>query len=118
MLKDAGGTNICTNLPNVVSDVVAAQIQGSVTLGDITNFVYDGYTVFNADITSSAPGDGYLTVSFNNNTFNTVLNLSSDTTPSVIEEVKIPFTFIGTGVGADSTQEAMPRRDSSDASRD
>ena len=118
MLKDAGGTNICTNLPSVVSGGVASQIQGSVTLGNITNFTYDGYTVFNADITSSAPGDGYLTVSFAGNTFNTVLNLDSDTTPSVIEEVKLPFTFIGTGAGADSTQEALPRRDASDASRD
>ncbi len=117
-LKDAGGTNICTNLPSIISDGVASQIQGGVTLGNITDFTYDGYTVFNADITSSFPGDGYLTVSFAGNTFSTVLNINSDTTPSVIEEVKLPFTFIGTGAGADSTQEALPRRDASDTSRD
>jgi len=117
-LKDAGGTNICTNLPSIISDGVASQIQGSVTLGNITDFTYDGYTVFNADITSSFPGDGYLTVSFAGNTFSTVLNLNSDTTPSVIAEVKLPYTFIGTGAGADSTQEALPRRDATDVSRD
>jgi hypothetical protein len=87
-------------------------------LGNITDFTYDGYTVFNADITSSFPGDGYLTVSFAGNTFSTVLNLNSDTTPSVIAEVKLPYTFIGTGAGADSTQEALPRRDATDVSRD
>lgn len=118
-LKDAGGTNVCTNLPSIVSDGVASQIHGNVTLGHITNFAYDGYTVFNADITSSTPGDGYLTVSFAGNTFSTVLNLSSDTTPSVIAEVKLPYTFIGVGVGADgSAQEALPRRDATDVSRD
>jgi hypothetical protein len=118
-LKDAGGTNVCANLPDIISNDVSSQIQGGVTLGEITNFVYDGYAAFNADITSSFPGDGYFTVSFAGNIFSTTLNLDNDSIPSSIEEVRIPYTFIGLLTSPDgSGQEASPRRDATDVSRD
>ena len=114
-LRDAGGSNVAVNLPESIYTEVAANIEGSVTLGEIADFEYDGYGAFLADITSDTAGDGYLTVSFSNNTFSEVLNENQDNLPTIIQEIQIPFTFVG--IGGAVEREAQPRRDATDVSR-
>lgn len=119
-LKDVGGTNLAANLPEEIADsCVSSEISGSVTLGQISNFEYDGYGEFKAEITSDDAGDGELTISFANNIFSRVLNSDDDTVATAIEVLKVPYTFIGSkfaSFGSDADREAGTRRDETDVS--
>lgn len=106
-LLDSGGTNIATNLPVSSSTAIAQKIQGEVTLGNVSEFTYDGYGSFNALITSSTAGDGYVSVLFNNKILSTIIPLSNGI-PSQIIENTLPYRFVGTPAGT------AVRRDATD----
>lgn len=119
-LKDPNDTVISFNIPD--SCHIEGLLDGYASLGSLSNFTYDGYSTFNADITSPIAGDGELTVSFDNNFFQTVTNPVSDDEVSSIAIDVLDYTFISDTVIAKdsgaSTMEAVPRRDESDISND
>jgi len=85
-----------------------------VTLGNISDFVYDGYGNFLANINSSIAGDGYATVYFNGDVVQQVIRPTDlAVQPSIIDFV-LPYTFIGLGYGDGYTPAV--RRDETDNS--
>lgn len=113
VLKDTNGTTISGNIPENCADGIAGLIDGYVSLGTLSDFVYDGYESFTANITSDEAGSGILTVMFDNNTFKNILNSDNDNATSVIVDNTINYTFVGVG-----ETDAGVRRDESDVARD
>lgn len=97
-LKDVGGIDISTNIPIECQSTIASKIKGNVTFGDITDFSYDGYGHFVADITSDVAGSGELTVSFNGNVFSRIINRDDIEAQTEIQEIVLPYQFIGTNI--------------------
>lgn len=111
-LRDPNGTIISGSIPdNSITDILD-KISASVTLGDITDFIYDGSSSFIAYITSSKSGDGYLSAFFDGKVFNTVTIGTDLDTPSVIAENLIPYTFV------DDVSQGAVRRDQTDIAND
>lgn len=113
-LKDAGGTEIGENMPQKSATEIAELLDGNVTFGNISNFEYDGYALFVADITATAPGSGELQVSFDGNFLSEVLNTEDVDTPSEISIITLPYEFVGTD-GGGTKPDAVSRRDETDA---
>jgi len=108
LLRDAGGSILSTNIPASVQDSIASKLSGTVTLGELSDFEYDGSLYFVSHITSDLPGTGSLQVSFNNGIFSEIVR---DSVPTVINLRSYPYRFIGDGANAS----AQERRDLSDA---
>lgn len=109
VLKDGSGTVISNNIPVSCASDIASRLKGEVTLGTISSFVYDGYTNFDALITSQEVGDGQLTVSFDNKVFSTVVSGVGNNSSSIVENI-LNYTFV------DAAIDSPVRRDSSDTS--
>lgn len=93
-LAESSGTSITNNLSPTLASTVAGNIKADITLGAIDSFVYDGYSLFTANLTSKLPGNGTIKVSYQNQVISTV-NLPSDLTqPPSISETVVPYTFI------------------------
>jgi hypothetical protein len=92
-LKDPAGTLLTTNLPIECSTEIASNIKSEITLGEITSFEYDGYSTFVADLTSQIPGDGQITVLFNDKVISEFIP-GSNGNPSLIRENVKTYTFV------------------------
>jgi hypothetical protein len=112
VLKDAAGTTISNNMPEPCASNVADLLDGYVTFGEVSDFVYDGYGAFEADITSEILGSGELTVSFNDNILSTITQGTDFNTPSSISENVLPYSFVET------VTEPGVRRDEADIAGD
>jgi hypothetical protein len=85
-------------------------------MGDISQFSYDGYQAFIADLTSLIPGNGVIKVAFNNNFISILTNPSSiDQSPSVSVK-SLHYTFVATT--ARSQEQGKPSRDEGDVGRE
>ncbi len=107
VLKDAAGTIISNNIPESCASDLAEKLTAEVTVGEISDFEYDGSQFFTAEITSKDAGTGTLTVLFNNKVFSTITVAVGDT-PTSITETETIYTFI------DGTTESPVRRDAGD----
>lgn len=125
-LKDNNGISITSGLSSVVADNLANRIKGHITFGEITRFVYDGYSLFNAEISSREPGNGTIMISFDNSTFCTN-NIPEDINASATHDLQVlDYSFIYTPTSAFSTAgnvgnivtDGQPRRDESDLARE
>lgn len=117
VLRDPTGSNLCTNVPVDCLSSILSKLEGDVTFGEITDFTFDGYSSFNAKITSSKSGKGNLTVSFDGKIFSSIIPpvAATATTAGIssqIEENIIPYTFI------DSPAEPGVRRNAADVAGD
>jgi hypothetical protein len=121
-LFDPSGTLISLNIPTTCVPLMESLLIGNVTLGSISNFTYDGYSTFNAEIESKVSGDGVLSVMFNNNIFKKILGSNDNTIQSQLKDNTLNYTFINTNVISKLPGVAgyadEPRRDESDASND
>ena len=110
-------------LPADIGDSLSKRIKGYATLGEVGQFTYDGYQLFNAELTSEKTGAGELMVSFDNNIF-CVNNIPSDITiPPERELQQINYQFVyapvgGIKVGEGDTSDGKPRYSGSDLSGD
>lgn len=93
-LRDKSGTQIAVNVEQELGDCLAALIKGKVTLGEITDFTYDGYGNFNAIITSKDPGLGELTATFKEESFVYTINRDNDDVATEIIERVVDYEFI------------------------
>jgi len=110
-----GGFGSSVNIDGYVSDKFTA----NVSLGIISDFTYDGYGNFTANITSDIPGDGYLEVFYNGDQIPTVITPTSlNDQPSVVYDA-IDYTFVGLfDDGYAQGISSLPRRNDGDVSRD
>jgi hypothetical protein len=93
-LKDKTGTQIAVNVEKELGDCLASLIKANVSLGNITNFEYDGYGNFTAVITSNEPGVGELTVTLKDEFLAKTINRDNEDELSEIIERVIPYEFI------------------------
>lgn len=115
-LFDGNNTPIAASVPEEIREEISSKLEGQVTLGTISGFIYDPEDgQFKADINSSVAGDGELTVTFDGETFVNTEGLDPDDQTAIVPNV-VPYTFVGIG-GADggSGREEIPRRDISDS---
>jgi hypothetical protein len=113
VLKDPSGTSVSNNIPPTCAGDIAENLVGNVTLGSITPFTYDGYTSFNATITSPDAGDGELSVSFNGKVFSTLVSGDGTTNNSSIIENLIGYQFINATVNPPVRRDETDVADSS-----
>lgn len=111
-LKDIGDNDIGVNIPVNCQDILASNLSGEVTLGTLSDFTYDGYQYFEAEINSSQAGDGEITVSYDGNIFSDVLNRDNDDVPTEVQIRKVPYKF----VGWIKPEDGQVRRDETDVS--
>jgi hypothetical protein len=110
-LKEANGTVITGTLPSNIASELSQKFTATASLGEVSEFSYDGYQAFTATITSEVAGNGDIKLSFDNKTFSTV-NIPTDLAqPSSVNEQILTYQFINTTTGVD-----VPRRDEGDTS--
>jgi len=121
-LKERNGYSIASNLVPSVSTNVATRIKSHSTFGNITNFNYDGYSIFTAEISSKMPGTGQLMISFDDNIFcinDLPTNIDEPATHTLqtadYQFIYAPAGGISTAAGDETGQ---PRRDEGDMARD
>jgi hypothetical protein len=113
-INENSGQNTSANLPANVGAAVAQNLTGVISLGEISPFIYDGYGLYNAFITTDKPGNGTIKVAFNNTYVSTLNNPPSiDETPSISIDI-LSYTF----VEAPAIPIGEPRRDAGDVARD
>ncbi len=132
-LNENNGLPLTSGLPTDLAANLADDIRGTVTLGKISRFTYDGYQAFTAEITHDAPGGGEIMIAFKNQV------LCTDTLPTIgnpydtdsfvppSHELQAQaYQFVYTPHLADNipltgegdTTGTQPRRDAGDQSRD
>lgn len=113
-LFDSAKVLLTGSMPVQSRDVIAQVLRGEVTLGNISQFSYDGYDSFVAEINSSNAGDGELKVYFDDVIFAQYMNREVDDISTSIEERIFTYTFVGAPVAA-VPLEPKVRRDEGDA---
>lgn len=119
-INENNGLPITTGLSSDIAQNIANQITPYITFGKITNFSYDGYQAFTADISSPIPGSGNIMVAYNNNTLCTDTLPADGSTPThTLQDLKYEFVYTPsiTGTGERDT-DGQPRRDLGDISKD
>ncbi len=121
-LRDRNGISLGMGLPSDVGSNIANKMRGYPTFGTLSNFKYDGYQYFTADLNSLETGSGELTVSYDDNILCTNIapaDLSLPVTHSLQKfEYKFIYTLgnitsVTTSIGNESDGPAQ-RRDASD----
>lgn len=130
-LKEKNGISLTTGLPTEIANSLASKLKAHITFGKVTNFSYDGYQFYTAELSSQSTGNGQLMVSFDNNIFCTNI-IPEDNAIDPTHTLKtVDYNFIytpssafspgsaGTGVGAGvGDSDGQPRRDEGDLVRD
>jgi hypothetical protein len=117
-LNENNGLPLTQGMPVSVGDSLANQLKSFITFGEITNFTYDGYQAFTAQISSQNPGTGQIMVSFDNQMLCTDTISADPAVPPAHTLQTLDYQFIytpTTGIGNDTAQ---PRRDAGDVARD
>ena len=119
-LKERNGISLGTGIPTEIGDDLAKRIKAHITFGNVSNFAFDGYQFFTADLTSDKPGIGELMISFDNNIFCTN-TIPADNDVSPTHDLKLvnyqfvytPVAGIGTKTG-ETDNDGQPRRNGGD----
>lgn len=98
ILKDKTGTQLAVGVDESLGACISDILSANVTLGNITEFAYDGYGQFEAIITSDTAGTGELTVSIKGEKISDVINRDDLTVSSEIVIRTIPYEFIDQSV--------------------
>jgi hypothetical protein len=134
-LKDKSGTQLAVKIPTDLGECIAKSItarsvvgpNGEPTLGKISEFSYDGYGQFVADLTTKEAGVGYLQAYIKDESISRILNRDNLTINSSFEELLVQYEFVG-GVRPTSRRtvlseerggdQTVDRFDASDTSKD
>lgn len=114
VLRDFGGNIISFNVLEEVREEIAEKLDAEVTFGKVSDFTFDGYNSFVADIDSVNAGSGEVTVTFEGNTLSLILNRDDDDITTQIVENVNSYEFVGELDTAVSDESAAIRRDESD----
>lgn len=118
VLKDSNGTTISFNVPTDAAEEIASKIKGFASLGTISAFTFNGTDGFEADLTSTNAGQGTLSVNFNEQIFNTIINRDNDDEVTTIIPNIQEYEFVSGVVTAVGDDQEKPRRDETDVGRD
>jgi hypothetical protein len=121
-IRDRNKISLTDNLTTDIATALAGRIKGYPTFGDISEFKYDGYQYFTADINSYKEGTGQVMVSFDNNIFCTNIIPADVSIPPTHTLQTFDYRFIYTLAGLPSTTIGIgdesdgksPRRDAGD----
>lgn len=123
-LNENNGLPLTQGFPATVAAEVASSIVPYATFGEISQFTYDGYQSFVAEISSISPGKGQIMVAFDNQILCTNTVSGDPTVPPVHTLQTLDYQFIYTpvstsvSVGEDGGVDVgVPRRDAGDVSR-
>lgn len=126
-LNENNGIPITNGIPTDVAANVAKNIKATATLGTVSEFVYDGYQAFTANLTTKEPGHGEIIISFQNQVLCTnTLGSVDGTVPPVhaLQNLNYDFVFSPHApdniplTGEGDTTGTQPRRDEGDQLRD
>lgn len=96
-LRDASNILLTSNIPQSCADEIAARLKGEVTFGEISKFTYDGSNYFIANISSNLPGDGEMTLLFDNKVISKFITATAES-PSLIQENVKTYSFVDAGI--------------------
>jgi hypothetical protein len=121
-INERNGYPITSSLTPEIAEDISRRIKAHSTFGEVTNFMYDGYQVFTAELTSKTPGKGQMMISFDDNIFCTnTLPSDMDQEPThTLQALDYQFIFAKTGIGTSTSEgdgTGQPRRDEGDMSR-
>lgn len=120
-LNERNGISLTNGLSPTVGTALAARLKSHITFGDISNFAYDGYQAFVADLTSKDAGTGQIMVSFDDNIFCTN-TLPADPTVNPTHTLQsLTYQFVKTltipiAPTAEGDTDGKPFRDEGDQS--
>jgi hypothetical protein len=100
-LKERYGKPIAVEITPEIASNLSVLIKPHMNFGKISNFIYDGYQSFKANITSNVAGTGQLKIEFNSNMLNAI-NIPTNTaeTPTnTIQYLDYQFIYTPTQVG-------------------
>src|SRR5579859_1008347 len=121
-INEKNGLSLTNNLPSDIASNVADSLKAHITFGQVSNFTYDGYQAFTAEISSKDPGTGQVMVSFDNNIFCTNTFLPNNEAPPTHTLQAKDYQFIYTPVHgitpSGDSSDGQPRRDDGDLARD
>lgn len=127
-LNENNGLPLTQGLPVSVGNNIALRITPYVTFGNITNFSYDGYQSFTAQISSTMPGKGQIMVGFDNQILctNTLPADPAQSPTHTLQTLDYQFVYTPNSgvvplppVGDDGgVSIGLPRRDMGDTSGD
>ena len=120
-LNENNGISITSGLPSDVAANLATQITAYPTFGKVSNFTYDGYQSFTAQLTSTEPGGGSIMIAFQNQTLCTDTIPTDGSAPShTLQQQNYQFIFAGNNLPPTGEGDTIgvPRRDAGDLSRD
>ena len=112
-LAESSGQSLINNFPADIASSIASNIKPIITFGTISNFTYDGYGTFNANITSSDPGNGTIEIMYNGVILSNLNNPTSIDQPASITTQTLSYTFVKSGYSTSG----IPRRDDGDVAR-
>lgn len=116
-LRESNNLPIANTLPIDLANKLAYRIKPTISFGEISQFNYDGYRYFEAQITSKSEGSGNIQVAFDNVMLSDI-NIPTDLTISPTNTVNsINYNFIYVPIGSpsitavgDPSPEGVPRR--------
>lgn len=123
ILNERNGISLTNGLSPSVGVALAARLKSHITFGDISNFAYDGYQAFTADLTSKDAGIGQIMVSFDDNIFCTN-TLPTDPTINPTHTLQsLTYQFVKTltipiAPTAEGDTDGKPFRDEGDQSNE
>ncbi len=135
-LNENNGLPLTSGIPVDVGTVLAQNITAYPTFGTVSQFAFDGYQSFTAQLTSPEPGTGQIMIAFQNQTLCTDSLPTSTSPPNVspangtttpvhsLQNLTYNFVyapFVGGNVpltGEGDTTGTQPRRGPDDTSRD
>jgi hypothetical protein len=118
-LNERNGLSLTTGLSADVAQNIAARLKAHITFGDISNFAYDGYQAFTANLTSNDAGTGQIMISFDDNIFCTNI-IPTDTTVNPEHTLQsLTYKFVHTLTipivpTAEGDTDGKPQRNESD----
>lgn len=96
-MKDNSSTVLTSNLPESISKTIADKLSATITLGETSNFVYDGTKYFISEISSNKAGKGTISISYDNQVFYTY-TVTDDLNVAPTNEVTyVNYEFIESG---------------------
>ena len=122
-INDANGLNLASNIPEAIASDLAMNIKAHVSVGKVSEFIYDGSSKFIANWTSENAGIGTIMISFQNQIFctNNIPEDINEDASRELQELKGQFIYApsgGLGSEGDPSEGIIPRRGQSSDSVD
>lgn len=117
-LNESNGISLTNGITPGVADTLLPSLKAYTTFGQVSDFTFDGYQFFTANITSDAPGTGQVMISFENNILcNNDLVIPAHTLQT--QDYQFVYTPVqGQVVAVGDKSDGKPERNESDLAND